>query len=245
MSIRWGQGQRVSALLLAAAGLIGAAWAAHPGVDGPASNAEALAGNGMGERSAPGAWIQKMLGELGRCSCAEETGPLANNSLLTIPGCFVKKLFDPCAYDGVGAVGLVILAVFFAVLTRQTALGYRRNWRLSFALFLVLFLGTTIFDAFVLAPEASILEVEFVTIFFASAFFGGVLAFWTTYLLDLLAVAAGVSLVTLLAHFIPLPGLWMPVVVAAGIVGGAWLHWWRDLRENPKVPASGQTPQTR
>lgn len=36
-----------------------------------------------------------------------------------------------------------------------------------------------------------------------------------------------------------------PLVIATGIMGGAWLHWWRDLREKPKVPASGQTPQTK
>ena len=236
-------GQRVGVALLAAVGLFGAAWAAQPGPDGPSSNAKALAEDDARGRSNPSAWVDKLRGELDQCSCGNKQSLLGNDSLIALPGCLVKKLFDPCAHDGVGLVGLVTLAVFFAVLTRQTTLGYRRNWRLSFALFLVLFLGTTIFDAFVFPSSGTnLLTAEFMIILLASAFFGGVLAFWARYLLDLLAVAAGVFLVALPTHFILPHGMPM-VMVAAGMAGGVWLHWWRDHREKPRDPASGSSGQ--
>ena len=136
---------------------------------------------------------------------------------------------------------------------RQTALGYRKNLRLSFALFLTLFLGMTMFGFSALLGVStstlgvlgvSTLGVEFTMILLVSAFSGGVLAFWTKYLLDLLAVAAGASLLAILTHLTPafadLQSLRMPLIVVAGIAGGLWLHWWRDHRQKRQAPAGGQ-----
>ena len=240
--------QCVGVLVLAVAGLLGAAWAAEPEVEateGQVSgvpSAEAVATDVAPEPMQSG---QRDEGEgLLSEACRHKTCSFDSSTLFNLPGCFAK-LLDPCVHGG-GAVSLAVFAVFFAVLMRQAAIGYRQNWPLSFALFLVLFLGATLLNIFVL-PEATMFNFfeaskldEFVTIFFASAFFAGVLAFWTRYLLDLLVVVAGASFVALLASTDLLQSsVQMPLIVATGIAGGVWLYWWRDLRLKSKAPAAG------
>lgn len=242
--------QCVGVLVLAVAGLLGAAWAAEPEVEateGQVSgvpSAEAVATDVAPEPMQSG---QRDEGEgLLSEACRHKTCSFASSTLFNLPGCFAK-LLDPCIHGG-GAVSLAVFAVFFAVLMRQTAIGYRQNWPLSFALFLILFLGATILNIFVL-PEATMFNLfeaskldEFVTIFFASAFFAGVLAFWTRYLLDLLAVVAAASFVALLASTDLLESVQMTLIVATGIAGGIWLYWWRDLRQKRKAPGGGHAP---
>ena len=230
--------RRAGVLVLVVVGLLGAAWAAQPHADRQVfscQSAEASDGDVAPEQPHPHGWFQEWFrGVRDQCACRDETGTIVSRSVFVLPGCLAKNLLNAC--DHSGPVGFVILAVFVAVLMRQTALGYGKNLRLSFALFLVLFLGTTIFGFSVLGFEllAASDLVKFVMIFLATAFFGGVLAFWTRYLLDLLAVAAGASLLVLLTD---LESIRMPLIVVAGIAGGLWLHWWRDHRQKPQAPS--------
>ena len=241
--------QCVGVLVLAVVGVLGAAWAAQPdveGVEGQVSSgpsAEAATADAGPEpmESGQGGGVEEMLK-----ACQSKTCSFASStfSFIKLPGC-LAKLLDPCAH-GDGEISLAIFAIFFAVLTRQTVIGYRQDWRLSFALFLILFLGTTVLNIFVLTdPWFDFLKAtivgEFAMIFLVSAFFAGVLAFWARYLLDLLAVVASASFVALLP--IELPSVQMPLIVATGIAGGVWLHWWRDHRKKRKTTSGGgQTP---
>ena len=237
--------RRAGVVVFVVVGLLGAAWAAQPHADRQVfscQSAEALDGDAAPEPSGPHGWLQGVWDE---CGCEGETGSIVSR-LFVLPRCFSKNLLFPCDRNGSGAVGFVILAVFFAVLMRQTALGYRKNLRLSFALFLTLFLGTAVFDLTVVrnGDFSDALEADFLLILLVSAFLGGMLAFWTKYLLDLLAVAAGASLLAILTHFTPsftdLQSIRTPLIVVAGIAGGLWLHWWRDHRQKPQASASGQ-----
>ena len=136
------------------------------------------------------------------------------------------------------------LVVGVAVLTRQTVLGYgKKNWRLAFALFLVLFLGATVLpsvlelDLFEGSPFDSDWE-KFAVILFASAFLAGVFAFWTRYLLALVPVIAGAVLVALVVSSFGITKITIkevPVIVVAGIAGGAWFHWWLDRRKTSRT----------
>ena len=211
----------------------------------------------------PDAPAQRGVFDAVRDAC-EANGCQPDSSVLfTLPGCIVRKVvLDPCFHsndaennnngDGGGAAGLAILTVLFAVLARQAVVGYRKNWRLSFALLLVLFLGTTIFG---LLPIGSAFElsdpIEFVVIFFASAFLAGVLAFWTVYMLYLVPVVAAGSLVALLSNvggngfLIQSEELRLFLIAATGLAGGAWLYWWREvLPERKKKTINKQGPTT-
>ena len=241
--------RRAGVVVLVVVGLLGAAWAAQPHPDRQVfscQSTEASDGDAAPEQSGPQGWFQGVWDE---CRCRDKTGKIVSPSLFVLPRCFSKNLLFPCDHNGSAPVGFVILAVFFAVLMRQTALGYRKNLRLSFALFLTLFLGMTMFGFSALLGVStstlgvlgvSTLGVEFTMILLVSAFSGGVLAFWTKYLLDLLAVAAGASLLAILTDLTDLQSIRTPLIVVAGIAGGLWLHWWRDHRQKPQASASGQ-----
>lgn len=173
-----------------------------------------------------------------------ESSPMGSG-LFTLPSCLFGKIFKPCAAEcgRDKAVSLAILVVCFAMLTQQTAKGYRKHTRLSVVLFLILLLGTTVFSVFDFVSGSSGPRLpqllEFAYTLFTSAFFAGVLAFWTKYMLDLLAVIAAAALVALLVHSMGLPGtIGMPVIVGTGVGGGVWLYWWREYRQKP-VPADG------
>ena len=156
---------------------------------------------------------------------------------------------------GAPPVAIATLVVCLAVLTRQAAMAYRQSWRISFSLFLILFLGTTVFDVFI--PTGDVVAflaidsylAKLVVIFLASMFFGGVLVFWAKRMLYLLPVIAGASLVTI---FTPLlipgasqsHGIHLLLLVAAGIAGGLWLYWWRDCRRKRETPANGKGNKT-
>ena len=233
--------RQAGVVALVVVGLLGAAWAAQPHADRQVfscQSAEALDGDAAPEPSGPHGWLQGVWDE---CGCEGETRSIVSR-LFVLPRCFSKNLLFPCDHNGSAPVGFVILAVFFAVLMRQTALGYRKNLRLSFALFLTLFLGTVVFDLTVVrnGDFSDALGADFLLILLVSAFLGGVLAFWTKYLLDLLAVAAGTSLLAILTDLTDLQSIRTPLIVVAGIAGGLWLHWWRDHRQKPQAPASGQ-----
>lgn len=228
--------RRAGVVVLVVVGLLGAAWAAQPHADRQVfscQSAEGLAADAAPEQSRLRGWFE---GVLDRCACRND------RSLFALPGCFAKNLLDPCNRSDSGPVSLVILAVFFAVLMRQTALGYRKNLRLSFALFLILFLGATVFSFTVVRKGDFLdaLEADFLLILLASAFFGGVLAFWTRYVLDLLVVAAGASLLAFLTLRADLQSIRTPLIVVAGIAGGLWLHWRRDHRQKRQASAGGQ-----
>ncbi len=138
----------------------------------------------------------------------------------------------------------------FAVLTRQATIAYRQNLRVSFGLFLILFLGT-VFDVFI--PTDGLLALlahlaidsymaKFAVIFLASVLSGGVLVFWAKGILYLLPMIAGASLVALLASlkFRTLQDIPVLLFVTAGIAGGLWHYWWRDCRRKREAPADGK-----
>ena len=233
--------RQAGVVVLVVVGLLGAAWAAQPHADRQVfscQSAEALDGDAAPEPSGPHGWLQGVWDE---CGCEGETRSIVSR-LFVLPRCFSKNLLFPCDHNGSAPVGFVILAVFFAVLMRQTALGYRKNLRLSFALFLTLFLGTIMFGFSLLGVELLAVSnlVKFIMILLVSAFLGGVLAFWTRHLLDLLAVAAGASLLAILTDLTDLPSIRTPLIVVAGIAGGLWLHWWRDHRRKRQASVGGQ-----
>lgn len=143
-------------------------------------------------------------------------------------------------------VAIATLVVCFAVLTRQAAMAYRKNWRLAFGLFPILFLGTIVFDRTLAVPSGNCspgasCSAKFAVIFFASVFFAGVLAFWIKDKLYLLPVIAGAPLVTLLVLLlVESQDVQVILLVAAGITGGLCLHWWRDCWRKRKTPADGK-----
>lgn len=243
--------RRVSVAMLATAGLLGAVWAAQSNADGQASSrpsAKALAGDAAGEgehmdQSGDSAWLENVWQS---CTCPQKPCSLAGSDLLVLPGCLARKLLDPSAQLGQGPVGLAVFAVFLAVLTRQTVKGSRESWRLAFALFLILFLGTTIFSSFDVLPgffQSPFDLVNFVLIFVASAFLAGVFAFWTRYMLDLLAVIGGAALAAQLAASMEEESMRMLLIVVVGMAGGVWLHWWRDHRQKPPPAPVGKQGQ--
>lgn len=157
--------------------------------------------------------------------------------------------------DNPGHVAGIALLVFcLVVATRQTAIGYSRNWRLSSAIFLVLFLGVTAFDRFV--PTGDVLkgvgwgkiawersEVKFIVFLLASVLLAGILALWMRSIMGLVQAIAGASLVALLIAFAPSRAqMWLGV--SAGIVGGVWLHWQRDHRGKRRTADDAQAATT-
>lgn len=233
-------------LMLAMVALLGSAWAAQSNADGPAVGSLLAKGSAgdlslpNGSQSAQGSCIEKAWAECAKVgSCSVSGGASA---LFTLPGCIAKDLLDPCNGCAGNAISLVTLVVCFAVLTRQAAMAYRQNWRLSFALFLILFLGTTISVVFFSVPEplegASGVLATLVAITFAGVFLAGVLAYWTKYLLDLLAVMAAASLVAPFAPDVESPYERTALIVMMGVAGGLWLYWWRDHRRNRKAAAT-------
>ena len=225
---------------------LGVAWAAQSNVDGTSSELPVEAS----ERPGRPQWLFSIVD-----ACRTE-GCYEGSALLGLPGCFVRKVFHPCSYkslngdgdpnddgasggevsggeaSGGGEVGLAIFAVLFAVLTRQAVKGYRDNWRLSFALFLILFLGITVFGLYAIDRTSEIWgSADFVVILFASAFLAGVLSFWTMYMLYLVPIVAGGSLVALVSSA---GGSWpeeirLLLIAATGLAGGVWLYWWREI----------------
>ena len=216
--------------------------------------------------SASGCQLAKRFDELlqrcnQRCPVASG-GRSAQNwaglSFFAYPGCLVSTLLDVCNFQGSGAwVGIVIFVIIFAVFTRQAIMGYRKGWRLSFALFLIVFF-LAVTGYFVFTEPVTNKDIpRFLMLVLASVFFAGVLSFWTKYMLDLLAV---VLLAVLLVGLVSLADTdnslwqdWLGVVtgiaaVLTGIVGGVWLYWWRDVRPNRKKPQpteGGKAPDTR
>lgn len=241
--------RRVFVVALALLGC-GVVWADEAIVDGQAPNDPtvwALALEAAAEpmdQSRQRWWIEQAWRS---CACPGQECSRAVIDLFALPQCLTNKILSPC--DDCGrdkVVGLAVLAVGFAVLAQQAAKGYRRHWHLSFALFLILFLGTTVFSFFPLAAgsteTANLGLPEFAYILFASAFLAGVLAFWTRYMLDLLAVIAVASLAAILAMDLPSSIGRTLLIVGTGVVGGAWLYWWRECRKKPAAPADGQAP---
>lgn len=243
--------QRVGVAVIVVVGLLGGAWAAQPHADRQVfscQSTEASDGDVAPEQPHPRGWFQEWFrGVRDQCACRDRTGAIVSRSLFALPGCLAKNFLDTCNRSDRSdsrLAGLVILAVFSAVLMRQTALGYRQNWRLSFALFLTLFLGITIFGVSTLGVELLAVPnlVNFIMIFFVSVCLGGVLAFWARYLLNLLVVAAGASLLAFLIDLADLKSMQIPLIVVVGIAGGLWLHWWRDRRQKPQAPVGRQGP---
>ena len=158
----------------------------------------------------------------------------------------VGRLGPALAEDAASVAIATLVVCCFAVLTRQAAIAYRQNWRISFSLFLILFLGTTVFDVFI--PKGDVLAflaidsymVKLAVIFLTSMLSGGVLVFWAKGMLYLLPVIAGASLVALLASFGKSHDIQVLLLVAAGIAGGLWLYWWRDCRRKRETPADGK-----
>lgn len=163
-------------------------------------------------------------------------------------GCLGPALPEEAASVAIVAIATLMVCCF-AVLTRQAAIAYRQHWRISFGLFLILYLGT-VFDVFI--PTDGLLAlldflakdsymVKFVVIYLASVLSGGVLVFWAKGMLYLLPVIAGASLVALLALLlIKSQDIQVLSLVAAGIAGGLWLYWWRDCRRKRETPADGK-----
>ena len=252
-------GRRVYAIVLLTAGLVGAAWAVPALADVQVTegqSTEALAAAAAAEpptnparRGLFGSWTEDILK---KCEC--EGGCTRDTAaLFSLPGCLARDLLNPCVLceqGNRGALELALLAVVLAVLTSQAVSGYRRTWRVSFALFLVLFLGATVFDMFIGSDdhEGGVSWPEaFATIFFVSVLFAGVLAFWGKYMLELLVVIAGASMVGVFAaHLEVLQSVQTPLAVAVGVAGGVWLHWWRDHRDKKKrkAPDGGGQPPT-
>lgn len=235
-------------LMLAMVALLGAAWAAQSNADGPAVGSPSAKSSAEdpsvpnGSQSAQGSCIEEAWAECADMASCSVSG--AASALFTLPGCIAKDLLDPCNGCAGKAISLVTLVVCFAALTRQAAMAYRQNWRLSFAMFLILFLGTTISVVFFSVPEplegVSDVPVTLVTIIFAGAFLAGVLAYWAKYLLDLLAVMAAASLVAPFAPDAESPYERTALIVTMGVIGGLWLYWWRDHRRNQKASNGGQ-----
>ena len=174
----------------------------------------------------------------GRRPLGQRVGSVATLAVMALQGAALGE--QPSAVgpaeDAPRMIATAIFVVCLAVLTLQTAIGYRGHLRLSLALFLVLFLAATVFDAVDFAgPLMGETNIDsdwsrFTVILVATAFLGGVLAFWTRYLLDLFPVIAVASFIVLLASIEMLQGVRVLLMISAGVAGGGWLYWWREHR---------------
>ena len=237
------------AVLFAASAFGAAGWAAERDADeripdGQAEPSAPVDGPGLAEQTGSVDEDKCLLQELlANCRSCSETGANEAADLMNmahIPGCFMRQILDPCGGAGwLGAsVGLAIFVVLVAVLMRQAIIGYR-EWRLSFACFLIVFLAGSFgfWGGFSLGG--------FVGLVFASAFLAGMLSFWLKYMLDLLAVVVAALVVAGLVQFgDPMAPWHVPLAGAVGLASGVWLHWWRDHRKKKQPAGGGQTPAT-
>ena len=164
--------------------------------------------------------------------CVNSTGSPSALLPFRFPPCLMRALTSDAAIA-------FTLAIFLAVLGRQSLLGYRSGkkkerqgkpyWALAAALISLLALGFLGESVEIFESEFGKNIVPFLGLAFLSLFFGGLIVYWARLLLALLPV-----IVVALASFVlvddtPLETELVGLLI--GAIGGAWLYWWRDCRD--------------
>ena len=171
--------------------------------------------------------------------CVNSAGVSSALLPLRFPPCIMKTLTSDAAIA-------FTLAIFLAVLARQSLLGYRSvkwgrrgsgegeeredrpYWALVAAVISLLALAFLGGSAEIFESEFGKNVVPFFGLALLSLFFGGLVVYWARLLLALLPVV-----VVALASFVLVGDTRLEtelVGLLIGVVGGAWLYWWRDCR---------------
>ena len=154
--------------------------------------------------------------------------------------------FPPCLMRTLTSNSAIAftVAIFFALLARQSFLGYRSKarWALVVAATSLLALAFPEDERASSALDGDILP--FLVLIVLSLFFGGLMVYWARFLLALLpvvVVALAPFVFAISKEFDELVGL------SIGVVGGAWLYWWRDWRDSggTTVPAREDTDDSK